>query len=235
MHFHQFCLLYLPLGSEVVESFHVTISRQLNSRIVVPTAGNVSKVRARVQKPIVVNPKPSSAPGPERLRVLDSQDASTLKHRQIPDKASRLVKSTKMKNVVLDDYQKEFGGDTPIVTSQLGTSNTSLQPPSQCVLMKTCSMKPELEKQYSSDPICFHNVITLVIISFLSSREMWVITQLDKLLSIAVPEIKRLLLIDWRPLLQPRYNYELQNSIDMTRVDMATALAKDVVLILAKL
>ena len=171
MHFHQLCLFYLPLGSEFVESFHVTTSRQLNSRIVVPTAGNVSKVRARAQKPIVVNPKPLAAPGPERLRVLDSQDALTLNHPQIPDKASRLVKSTKMKNSVLDDYQKEFGGDTPIVTSQLGTSNTSLQPPSQHVLMKTCSMKPEPKKQYSSDPICFYNVVTLVMISFLSSKE----------------------------------------------------------------
>ena len=142
MHFHQLCLLYVLLGSEIVESFHVTTSRQLNSRIVVPTAGNVSKVRARAsrtvvptagnvsevrardQKPIVLNPKPLAAPGPERLRVLDSQDALTLNHPQIPDKAPRLVKSTKMKNSVLDDYQKEFGGDTPIVTSQLGTSNT---------------------------------------------------------------------------------------------------------------
>ena len=69
MHFHQFFLLYLPLGSEIVESFHVTTSRQLNCRIVVPTAGNVGTVRARAQKPIVVNPKPLAAPGPERLRV----------------------------------------------------------------------------------------------------------------------------------------------------------------------
>ena len=59
----------------------------------------------------------------------------------------------------------------------------------------------------------------------MSSKEIWAITQLDKILSIAVPEIKRLLLIDWRPLLNPRCNYESQNSIDTNRVDMATALA----------
>ena len=44
-------------------------------------------------------------------------------------------------------------------------------------------------------------------------------------MSVAVPDIKSLLLVDWRPLLQPRYNYELQTSIDIKRVDMATALA----------
>ena len=218
-------LLYLSLGSETAESFHVTISRQLNSRIVVPTAGNVSKFRPKLQKPVVKTPEPLTVPSPKRPRALDAQGVLTLSHHHVPNKALRLVKSTKMKNVVLDDYEEEFGDGKPIVTSQLGTSDTLLQPPSQCALMKSCSMKPELEKPYSSDPICFHNVITLVVISFLSSREIWVTTQLDKLLSIAVPEIKRLLLIDWRPLLQPRYNYELQNSIDMNRVDMATALA----------
>ena len=86
-------------------------------------------------------------------------------------------------------------------------------------------MKPELKKQYSSDPICFYNVAALVMNSFLSSKEMWAITQLNKFMSVAVPDIKRLLLVDWRPLLQPRYNYELQTSIDIKRVDMATVLA----------
>ena len=64
---------------------------------------------------------------------MDSQGGLTLSHHQIPNKALRLFTSKKMKTVVLDDYQNEFGDDKPIVTSQLGTSNTSLQPPSQCV------------------------------------------------------------------------------------------------------
>ena len=241
MNFHQLCLFYLPLGSETAESFHVTTSRQLNSRIVVPTtsnvskarrrasrivvptAGNVSEVRARVQKLAVPNPEPT--PGPVSPRVLDSQAASTHNHPHSPDKASRLVKSTKMKNSILDDYQKEFGSGKPVVTSQLGTLENLLQPPSQYVLMRSCSMKPELKKHYSSDPICFYNVAALVMNSFLSPKEMWAIAQLNKFMSVAVPDIKRLLLVDWRPLLQPRYNYELQTSIDNKRVDMATALA----------
>ena len=40
-----------------------------------------------------------------------------------------------------------------------------------------------------------------------------------------VPEIKRLLLVDWRPILQPRLDYESQTHIDPGRVDMATVLA----------
>ena len=243
MHFHQLCLFYLPLGSEIVESFHVTTSRQLNSRIVVPTAGkvskarprasrivvptagNVSEVRARVQKLVALNHEPLATPGPDRPRVLDPEAALANDHPQSPDKAPRLVKNAKMKNNILDDYQKEFGNGKPIVTSQLGTSENLLQPPSQYVLMRSCSMKPELKKHYSSDPICFYNVAALVMNSFLSPKEFWVIAQLNKFMSIAVPDIKRLLLVDWRPLLQPRYNYELQTSIDNKRVDMATALA----------
>ena len=61
-----------PLRSETVESFHVTTSRQLNSRIVVPTAGNVSKFKPRLPKPVVENPKPVLVSGPKRPRVLDS-------------------------------------------------------------------------------------------------------------------------------------------------------------------
>ena len=69
----------------------------------------------------------------------------------------------------------------------------------------------------SSTPLILYvSIITRVMNSFLSSKETWAITQLDKLFSIAVPEIKRLLLIDWRPLPDPECNYELQNYIDTT-------------------
>ena len=40
-----------------------------------------------------------------------------------------------------------------------------------------------------------------------------------------VSEISRVMLLDWRSLLEPQLDYENQVAIDMHRVDMATALA----------
>ena len=40
-----------------------------------------------------------------------------------------------------------------------------------------------------------------------------------------VPKIKIILLVDWRPILQPRLDYKSHTHIDLRRVDMATALA----------
>ena len=96
IHFHQsLFLLYLSLGSETAESFHVTISRELNSRIVVPTAGNVKKFKPRLPKPVVENPTPVLVSAPKRPMVLDSWGTLILDHDQVPAKVLRLVKSKK--------------------------------------------------------------------------------------------------------------------------------------------
>ena len=56
---------------------------------------------------------------------------------------------------------------------------------------------------------------------------IWLICQrlVCRLLQEVVSEVRRLLSVDWKPLLKPRINYEDQNQIDINRVDMATALA----------
>ena len=56
---------------------------------------------------------------------------------------------------------------------------------------------------------------------------IWLICQrlVCRLLQEVVSEVRRLLSVDWKPLLKPRINYEDQNQIDMNRVDMATTLA----------
>ena len=40
-----------------------------------------------------------------------------------------------------------------------------------------------------------------------------------------LPEINRLLLLNWRPLLKPQFGYENQLAVDMNQVDMTTSLA----------
>jgi hypothetical protein len=49
--------------------------------------------------------------------------------------------------------------------------------------------------------------------------------RVNKLYNKVVPEVSRLLVLDWKPLLEPRLDYENQVAIDMNRVDMATSLA----------
>ena len=55
--------------------------------------------------------------------------------------------------------------------------------------------------------------------------EILVLSKLNKLCAELVPEIRRLLKINWKPIFKPRCDYDCQNSIPMERVDMATALA----------
>ena len=140
---------------------------------------------------------------------------------------ARLVQNKKMKLGILDDYQEEFGTDFvgPIITTYLGTSQKSLQPPSQFELMKSSTMKPELDKQYESGPFIFNNIVVLILDAYLENSDLLNLSRVSKLFYRVVPEVKRLLLVDWRPLLKPRLDYMDQEKINMHRVDMATALA----------
>ena len=65
----------------------------------------------------------------------------------------------------------------------------------------------------------------LVVDSFLANDELVNLSANSRLLQEVVPEVKRLLSVDWKSLLKTRINYEDQNQIGMNRVDMATALA----------
>ena len=113
--------------------------------------------------------------------------------------------------------------DSPITTTHLGTSN--LQTPSQFELMRSSAMRPEKSKYYMAGPVTFSNIVVLVLNSFLEKKDLVNLSMTDKLLREVVPEVMRLLLVDWKPLLKPRLDYEDPNQIDVDRVDMATALA----------
>ena len=215
--------------STIEEDFHVALSRGVNKNIVVP-------IKPRKFKPKLARP-PSK-------KTVAAPAAATLCKRQLvhaissaPELAgsimtaslldTRLVKNKKMKVQILDEYQEEHGGayDSPITNTHLGTSQKSLQPPSQFELMKSSSMRPEKDKQYMSGPLIFNNIVVLVLDSHLENSDLLNLSRVSKLFNRVVPEVKILLLVDWRPLLKPRLNYEDQDKIDIHRVDMATALA----------
>ena len=86
-------------------------------------------------------------------------------------------------------------------------------------------MRPEKHKYYVANPVTFLNIVVLVVDSFLANDELVNLSANSRLLQEVVPEVSRLVSVVWKPLLNPRINYEDQNQIDMNRVDMATALA----------
>ena len=109
-------------GSDTAEDFHVTISRELNSKIVVPTPTKANIFRPRLPNPANVISRAVVPLAPKRSLVENSQTAVVLSQNQAPDRVSRLVKSKKTKQDILECYQKDFGVDKPIFTSQVGTS-----------------------------------------------------------------------------------------------------------------
>ena len=56
-------------------------------------------------------------------------------------------------------------------------------------------------------------------------KEWLILAGVNKLLSKVLPEIRRLLKLNWRPITEHRLDYNNQQQISMKRVDMATALA----------
>ena len=149
---------------------------------------------------------------------------------KISREASRFVSGTKAKVAILRAYQEKHGSahQHPITTqpSNRGTSpNPSFQLQSQRVLVKACKMKPDQNKYYNAKVLKFENIITLLLAGFMDVLDVMSLSRVSKFMNKVVPEIVRLLNVDWRPLTRPRLNYKNQQQIDPHRVDMATALA----------
>ena len=85
-------------------------------------------------------------------------------------------------------------------------------------------MKPDLKKSYSvEDPGLLNIVVFLE--KYLLSKEWLILAGVNKLLSKVLPEIRRLLKLNWKPITEHRVDYNNQKQISMDRIDMATALA----------
>ena len=147
----------------------------------------------------------------------------------VPIRSTRLVTGNKMKEKALAGYQLKFSPDSdhPIVTTKKGEPTKHILIPSQRKIIKSSTMKPETTKSYSIDIPNFYNILVPVIVEMreiLSSQDLSSLTCINKNINKVLPEIIRLLKIDWRPLLEPRLNYQDQTKIDPHRVDMATSL-----------
>ena len=76
-------------------------------------------------------------------------------------------------------------------------------------------MRPEKEKYYDSEVYVFDNSLVLVLHSFLGLRDLQSMSRVNKFYKKIVPEISRLPLLDWKPLLKPQLGYENQLAVDM--------------------
>ena len=88
-------------------------------------------------------------------------------------------------------------------------------------------MKPMSNKYYRVSNINFKNVLVPIIVEmnkFFYEADFAFLACTYKDLCKMVPEICRLIKIDWSPLLEPRIGYQDQTEIDHYRVGMATSL-----------
>ena len=190
----------------------------------------VRPAKSSVTKSTIVTPPKKEAVLPSQPSVTREREALMKINLVCPSKqpCPHLVTGTKMKNDTLQKYQEYFGSKhpSPITTTALGMSDPHpFQPPSQYHLVKSSRMKPESGKYYIVLDVTFYNVVVLVLKAFLNVKYLVFLSVVNRLLRTVVKETYRLLRIDWRPLKDPRFDYENQNQIDTHRVDMATALA----------
>ena len=165
--------------------------------------------------------------GPVRPPIY-SKDASVPQEtaRDIGDPAPKLIRNPKHKDDVLTKYQSEFGDEIPIVTTFQGKPPfIDLKPPSQYELVKSCRMKPHKNKSYGLVEPIFRNILVFLVGTFLTKMEVSVLALANKLFAKVIPEISRLLTLNWKPIVEPRPDYDDQKEVSVERVDMHTALA----------
>ena len=71
------------------------------------------------------------------------------------------------------------------------------------------------KKYHDAEVYHFKDILILVLDSFLALRDLQAMSRVNQFYNKLVPEISTLLVLDWRPLLKPRLDYENQVAIDM--------------------
>ena len=118
--------------------------------------------------------------------------------------STQVDKNPKHKDDVLTNYQSKFGGDEPIVTTFQGKPpKFNLKPPSQYHWVKSSRMKPHKNKNYGLVKPIFRNVFVFLFGTYLTKMEAKVLASVSKLFSKVIPQISRLLKINWKPSVEP--------------------------------
>ena len=72
-------------------------------------------------------------------------------------------------------------------------------------------MSPEKQKYYDAEVYSFEDIVVLVLYSFPGLRDLQAMSRVNRFYNKAIPDISRLLLLDWSPLLEPKLGYENQS------------------------
>ena len=216
-----------------LETFEHTLDNALHSKLI---------IRAKLQK----NP-PSQDTRPSLLAVKAkktsdaSSDVSTLTPATASQQATTVhdatlkvaktfstptdAKGQLEKKRVLDDYQAKFGtGDStaaPIVSCKKG----KIMPPSTH-RDSTRFMKPEMDKAYRVEDLNIYHVLAIAIkehATSFSAKDIISLRSVNKIFAEVVPKLIRWSSIDFASLREPRLDYEAQTTIDIHRVEMASA------------
>ena len=83
-------------------------------------------------------------------------------------------------------------------------------------------MQPSLKKTYRMIDLTVYNVITDVI-RYLCMKDVGTLSLVNKDFQVIVPEVVRLLKVDFSTLPLPWLGYEIQTEVSKHRVDMAGA------------
>ena len=133
-----------------------------------------------------------------------------------------IVKGTKHKMQILQDYEAEFGANYPklIITRRTGKHSHELD-----IVTPTC-MSPSIKKYYWIQELTFYNVITMVIKEYRSSfncTDLHNLSIINHNFSKMIPNTIWLLQLDFSPLRERQYNYKSKAKILSGQADMASA------------
>ena len=199
-------------------SFEKSFSDKLHSKLV---PRNRKPQKSKLPDTSLTLACPTNVVGSAQRSKIDAAiESLTSKTLPLGGEDEITVQGSKHKAAILQEYSATFGEaySTPIVTEKKGKTY-------QCISEKKITfMRPSIGIQYRVDELSINNVITTVmkVITF-DKSDLHSLSCTGKLFARLIPKTLRWLTIDFSPLREPRYNYELQKEISQHRVDMASA------------
>ena len=149
--------------------------------------------------------------------------------------SSPLFHGTREKKHILDEYQKQYGGDSPesIITAKKGKisdlKSTCTEPTvatRKGIVRDGVRMKISRDKYYRVDDVDIYSVISTVLREHMQSftqRDLAALACTNWDFAKFIPKVRRWLTVNFSPLLEPRLDYEAQQTIDPHRIEMVSA------------
>jgi hypothetical protein len=213
---------------QTLQNFLIDISNRLHNNLVIkpihkkilPTAGTKLSNRKAPPAPTAANINALQAKSilaPTCVPTTNDQILSPSEPNALDE--AIIIKGTKKKKHILNAYEEHFGSefDHWIVSKKKG--NIKQDPDFICSFMK-----PSLSKWYQVSKVLILNVIMTVIKEHLLLPSILKkLCLLNKTSSTMIPKVLKWVPIDFHPLQEHWYNYEQQDHIDTSRVEIASA------------